>query len=234
MSDNNSLEDPYSIDDTTTSADESKKGWKGVLFIFVWIPYIVKYILWGKRAVAKPEPFTKTTDFKWLLYGGYRFKLFLKKFFKGPFKESSDLNFVEKMTLLFDTDPSFRNPNVIQISKDLTKLHRIHENTKARRRLEKWASRVIVIYLIIVLWLVLANYVSIEYSGILSFMSKMSMDIPKPVMITILSTTTVNIIGLGLIVLRGHFLSKNDLKDELQNSSSNEQSSEKKDDAPEE
>lgn len=32
-------------------------------------------------------------------------------------------------------------------------------------------------------------------------------------MITILSTTTVNIIGLGLIVLKGHFLAKESLDD---------------------
>lgn len=32
------------------------------------------------------------------------------------------------------------------------------------------------------------------------------MKIPNTIMITILSTTTVNIIGLGLIVLKGHFL----------------------------
>lgn len=35
--------------------------------------------------------------------------------------------------------------------------------------------------------------------------------IPNPIMIAILTTTTANIIGLGLIVLRGHFLA-NDKK----------------------
>lgn len=216
MSGKQVLEDPFETEKSSRSGSSSNaREWKGLLFFFIWISYWFKFLLWGRRAVPEPKPFDKTSDFKWFFYAGYRFKLFLKKFFKGPFKESSDLNFVEKMTLLFDTDPSFRNPNVIQISKDLTKLHRIHENTKARRRLEKWASRVIVIYLLIVLCLVLGNYIKIEYSGILSFMSKISMDIPKPIMITILSTTTVNIIGLGLIVLRGHFLSRNDLHDDL-------------------
>jgi len=38
--------------------------------------------------------------------------------------------------------------------------------------------------------------------------------VPEHVMIAILTTTTVNIIGLGLIVLRGHFLANETTKDE--------------------
>lgn len=44
--------------------------------------------------------------------------------------------------------------------------------------------------------------------------------IPEPIMITILSTTTVNIIGLGLIVLRGHFLA-NDKSNNMDEDKSN-------------
>lgn len=195
------------------------KEWNGIFYYFVNLHYWISYFLWGKKAVTKPTSFIKTGNFKWLLYGGYRIKLTIKKFIQGPIKESEDLNFIEKLTLLLE--PNNLNDSILQKSKDLTRLHRIHENTKARRRLEKWASRVIVIYLLIVLFLVLGNYISINYTGALSFMNKISMNIPKPVMITILSTTTVNIIGLGLIVLRGHFLNKDDLKDELKKENNN-------------
>lgn len=82
----------------------------------------------------------------------------------------------------------------IDKTKELVRLHRIIENTRARRRLESWSLNVIVVYLLVVLMLVLGSY---------------SFDIismPPQIMIAILTTTTVNIIGLGLIVLRGHFL----------------------------
>lgn len=78
------------------------------------------------------------------------------------------------------------------------KLHRIIENTSARKRLEKWAKRVIVLYLLVVLMLVVFD----------SIVENTWFEISDTVMITILSTTTVNIIGLGLIVLRGHFPQK--------------------------
>lgn len=198
----------------TNNQSNSNKDWYGVLYFFIFIKYKVNYFFWGQHAVTKPGPFNQVGNSKWLSYGGYNLKLIIKKFLKGPIKESEDLNFVEKLALLLE--PGNLNDSVLQKSKDLTKLHRIHENTKARRRLEKWASRVIVLYLLIVLLLVLSNYISIYYSDWLSFMNKVSMDIPDGVMITILSTTTVNIIGLGLIVLRGHFLNKDDLKEESQ------------------
>lgn len=95
----------------------------------------------------------------------------------------------------------------INQSQELVKLHRVIENTKARKRLETWSLRVIVVYLITVLILVVSNYL---YTGWFDAV----MDIPENVMIAILTTTTVNIIGLGLIVLRGHFLANEAIKDE--------------------
>ena len=86
-------------------------------------------------------------------------------------------------------------------------MHRVIENTKARKRLETWSLKVIVVYLVIVLLLVLSNYL---YTGWFDA----TMDIPENVMIAILTTTTVNIIGLGLIVLRGHFLANEATKEE--------------------
>lgn len=79
-------------------------------------------------------------------------------------------------------------------------MHRVVENTSARQRLEKWSLRVIVWYLIIVCFIVFATYFNITERPLLK--------IPNPIMIAILTTTTANIIGLGLIVLRGHFLAK--------------------------
>ena len=81
----------------------------------------------------------------------------------------------------------------------LTAIHREVENTKARRRLEKWSLRVIAIYLVIVLLIVVSSYIVVPDL-------KIGLVIPEHVMIAILTTTTVNVIGLGLIVLRGHFL----------------------------
>ena len=116
------------------------------------------------------------------------------------------LNILDTVKSLLESETTDGN---IKKSKELIHLHRIVENTKARRRLEKWSLRVIALYLFIVLCIVLASYVSIP-----AIKSYFSIRIPDPIMITILSTTTVNIIGLGLIVLRGHFLA-NDKSNEV-------------------
>lgn len=77
------------------------------------------------------------------------------------------------------------------------------ENTRARRRLEKWSLRVIAWYLIAVFFIVCLCYTNIRWLNIIS--------IPHEIMIAVLTTTTINIIGLGLIVLRGHFLANDSL-----------------------
>lgn len=101
----------------------------------------------------------------------------------------------------------FEHQESIDKSKSVAGLHRVIENTHARRRLEKWSQRVIGVYLLVVLGLIIATYLRIpgmeEYK---------ILDIPDNVMIAILTTTTANIIGLGLIVLRGHFLSQKEDK----------------------
>ncbi len=137
--------------------------------------------------------------FHYLIHLGYYIPYWIKFFFSEPFKEKKrDLNILDTVQSLLESETTDEN---IEKSKELTHLHRIVENTKARRRLEKWSLRVIAVYLFVVLCIVLTSYVSIP-----SIKPYFSICIPKPVMITILSTTTVNIIGLGLIVLRGHFL----------------------------
>lgn len=138
--------------------------------------------------------------YHYLIHLGYYIPYWVKFFFNKPFKieKEKDLDLLEKVSTLLDSGITKEN---ISYSRELVHLHRIVENTKARRRLEKWSLRVIASYLLIVLAIVVCNYASVPFlSGYATIY------IPKPIMITILSTTTVNIIGLGLIVLRGHFL----------------------------
>lgn len=141
--------------------------------------------------------------------GAYVLSQRIKRFFCGPSKTMprKDLNIVEQISVLLEHGEEITDDDIHRVH-ILTNIHRLFENTKARQRLERWASRVIVFYLLIVLWIVLANYINIEYSGSLEFMNNITIAIPDKIMFTILSTTTINIIGLGLIVLRGHFLSK--------------------------
>lgn len=140
--------------------------------------------------------------YHYLIHLGYYIPYWVKFFFSKPFKEEKkDLNILDIVQTLLDSEST--STENIQKSKELTKLHRVVENTKARRRLEKWSLRVIATYLMIVLVIVVACYVKIPIGKDKVYHI---IEIPSEIMITILSTTTVNIIGLGLIVLRGHFL----------------------------
>jgi len=131
----------------------------------------------------------------------------VKQFFSSPYKkEKRELNVLDSIQTLLESEPTDENINKCQ---ELSKLHRMVENTKARRRLEKWSLRVIAWYLIIVFIVVVLCYTNITWLHI--------MCIPWRIMIAVLTTTTVNIIGLGLIVLRGHFLANdasNSMEDE--------------------
>lgn len=188
----------------------NSKEWKGVIYYICYPYFWIIFVLAGKKSFnKKKENFFSEDSNKTFIYGGYNLKKVVFEFFYGPSNaQNKDLNFIEKIALLLE--PGNPEDRIIRKSEDLIRLHRVHENTKARKRLEKWASKVIVCYLIIVLCIVISNYMSISFPPPLSFLNKFSMSIPEEIMITILSTTTVNIIGLGLIVLRGHFLSKDD------------------------
>lgn len=130
----------------------------------------------------------------------------VKQFFSSPYKrEKRELNVLDSIQTLLESEPTDENINKCQ---ELSKLHRMVENTKARRRLEKWSLRVIAWYLIIVLVVVFLSYTKICWLNIL--------EIKPQIMIAVLTTTTVNIIGLGLIVLRGHFLA-NDALNSIEN-----------------
>lgn len=134
---------------------------------------------------------------------GYYVGYHVRQFFRSPYsRPKRELDVLDTIQTLLESEPTSDN---ISKCKDLSRLHRMVENTRARRRLEKWSLTVIAAYLVIVLSIVVASYSAIEGFHL--------MDIPDGIMITILSTTTVNIIGLGLIVLRGHFLANNDKED---------------------
>ena len=90
----------------------------------------------------------------------------------------------------------------IDSSRKLLVQQRIMDDTKARRRLERWARNTIIIYLLIVFLLVILNGLS---QIIWNSYFKEHGFISDTVMTVILSTTTINIIGLGVIVLKGHF-----------------------------
>lgn len=118
---------------------------------------------------------------------------------KPPIKETNTFS-EQAEALLANIEGS--DAAVIDKGKELLKLQREVENTRARRRLERWACKIIVLYLLFVFLLVLLNGLSqIIYPAIFVEHGFIS----DTVMTVILSTTTVNIIGLGVIILRGHF-----------------------------
>ena len=138
--------------------------------------------------------------YHYLIHGGYYICYGMRFFFSRPFKEEAkELNIMESVKTLLETETTDSN---IKKSKDLIHIHRIVENTKVRRRLGKWSLRVIVWYLLDVLFIIIGNY------GNIPFWNRKLLEIPDSIMIAILTTTTVNIIGLGLIVLRGISLQK--------------------------
>lgn len=150
--------------------------------------------------------------YDYFTHGGFYIFHAIRYFFSNPFREEKhELRLMDLVQSLL-SDPESATPDNLQKCRQLAHLHRIVENTKARRRLEKWSLRVIAIYLFTVLLIVAFNYFHANIPPILGFY--IHVDIPRPIMITILSTTTVNIIGLGLIVLRGHFLAKEDIPDD--------------------
>lgn len=112
-------------------------------------------------------------------------------------EKSRRFDMEDVVSSLLNSTPGEPSKEILEKCSQLLTQQRMLEDTRARRRLEKWATRVIGWYLIIVCLLVLLNgfYIYIVEKPLIT----------DKVMIAILTTTTVNIIGLGLIVLRGHF-----------------------------
>lgn len=110
--------------------------------------------------------------------------------FRNPFKEPKrELNLLEQVEVLINTGDS---GDVIDYCERYIYLHRIIENTRARRRLERWVTWLISTCLLIVFTLITISYI-------------LKWNLPLGVVITILSTTTVNIVALGYILVRGLF-----------------------------
>lgn len=97
---------------------------------------------------------------------------------------------------------SSSNGSDMNIDKDdmsKQKKERYAQDTQSRKLLEKWATRLISVYLCIVAFILCSN-------GFLKVIfNLLEPPISDKVMIVMLSTTIVNIIGLGAIVLKGHF-----------------------------
>lgn len=129
---------------------------------------------------------------------------FISNFFTEQFKikeptysEGTKLDMESVVASLLSSTPGEPSKEILEKCSQLLAQQRTLEDTRARRRLEKWATRVISWYLIVVCALILLN------GG--SFIFFFAGFITDQIMAVILSTTTVNIIGLGLIVLKGHF-----------------------------
>lgn len=147
----------------------------------------------------QPSPYA---HLRWKYFLVYRALCTTKGVFFGrkePVRESN--TFAEQAeSLLANIETS--DVATLDKGKELIKLQRLVEDTRARRRLERWACKIIAIYLAFVFVLILLNGASqMIYEDIF----KEHGFISDTVMTVILSTTTVNIIGLGVIILRGHF-----------------------------
>ena len=170
-------------------------------------------------AAATGTPQKVVKRFNWE-YGAYDVFRYARNFFLGEPKPAKNQNkFSDLAETLISSIPDNPNSELLNSSGKLLEQQRMLEDTRARRRLEKWATRVIAWYLIFVLMLILAN-------GFVLMTHPVEMDeminlpgagsrkgfISDSIMTIILSTTTINIIGLGLIVLKGHFPQRNKKK----------------------
>lgn len=124
-------------------------------------------------------------------------------FGKSPKKET-EYNFLMQVESLLNQEDGSK---YVETCERILKMHRTHENTKARQRLEKWAKWVIAVYLSVVMFIVFLNGFEFRESDLLY---KFKLD--DVVLSALLTTTTLNVLGLVIIVLRGHFLQEKDDK----------------------
>lgn len=157
------------------------------------------------------ETVNSTSNFSssslWLKHGAYSFSIFVWEYFLGPRKpkqpKNKDSQFKFIAERLISTLPENQDQLTIDTTKQLLDQHRTIENTQARRRLERWACWAIVIYLVCVFLLLIFNGLSrVLWPNVFTSEKPLFSD---SVLYVILSTTTVNILGLGFIVLKGHF-----------------------------
>lgn len=141
------------------------------------------------------DDFQEKKIIPWKTNGAYKVWFNIRRFFRNPYpKEKKELDLLDVVDLLISTgDPK----NVTESCKQYVDLHRIVENTRARRRLERWVTRLISSYLFFVFAFIVAAYM---------FEWKIS----GGIIITLLSTSTINIVALGLILVRGLFHQRDD------------------------
>ncbi|WP_143260798.1 hypothetical protein [Alistipes sp. An66] len=131
-----------------------------------------------------------------------RIKRFLKwVWYAKPSAPKHDLNLLDNVELFLNS--SSPSEDSLNVCRRFIELHRITENTSARKRLEKWARRTIQWYLIIVGIIIIAQ--GLQF-----------INLSDTIFIAILTTTTVNILGLGFIILRGHFPNKEDVNNRVE------------------
>lgn len=173
---------------------------------------------------TKSSNIDELDSLSWKRYGAYKLFQYVKRFFSYKPKPSRELNLEDTVGNLlspFSESGATIPEEILNKCKELLQHQRMLEDTRARRRLEHWATKIISYYLIIVFVILLLNgFASVinimlcQFCGIDSkfVTSTDSVFLSDKVLIVLLSTTTVNIIGLGLIVLRGHFGNKEDKK----------------------
>lgn len=152
--------------------------------------------------ILEDKPKSPYAHLSWKYYGVWRCMCTVKCFFVGRKPPKPETNTFSDLAETLMSNVESGDVAILDKSKELIKLQREVENTRARRRLERWACKIIVLYLVFVFLLILLNGLSQIY------FKEVFRDhgfISDTVMTVILSTTTVNIIGLGVIILRGHF-----------------------------
>lgn len=176
---------------------------------------------------TKSSDIDELDSLPWKRYGAYKLFQYIKRFFSYKPKPPRELNLEDMVGNLlspFAESGATIPEEILNKCKELLQHQRTLEDTRARRRLEHWATRIISYYLITVfIILILSGFASVintmlcQFCGIShEFIKTMnSIFLSDKVLIVLLSTTTINIIGLGLIVLRGHFgdINNNKVKD---------------------
>lgn len=174
---------------------------------------------------TKSQDIDELALLSWKRYGAYKLFQYVKRYFSYKPKPSRELNLEDTVGNLlspFSEGGAAIPEEILNKCKELLRHQRMLEDTRARRRLEHWATKIISYYLIIVfIILILSGFASVinimlcQFCGIDSkfIISTDSVFLSDKVLVVLLSTTTINIIGLGLIVLRGHFGNNEEKKD---------------------
>lgn len=124
-------------------------------------------------------------------YGGYEWFVRFKEYFFGRAKpRKGHDNFADAAeSLVANIDEKAENAkDILEASERLLSLQRTIDDTQARRRLERWATRTISWYLLVVLVLILANALISSVCNIKNGF------ISSAIIGAILTTTTINII----------------------------------------